>query len=242
MGTKEDMKVHFFRVLDLHKQVYFLCSFSFCIHDMMWPFTTIPFPPVSVSFLSYNHLLSKPGSCLSLPATPLQQVQPFQLLLDTKVHIVLIFYAHPFGQQPPSDTGTRTSSSNHLPDTSFLATCPRTFTLKESLVLLSGCFRIMKMIVTTRMAAIISTVFIRMFGSREVRIQIPTIRKPVNRHQRLLIFFVFLDTGKTQEQIISRQSGIWKLTNKTVTHKNPYHNRYAFPTIHPHTLHLWISF
>lgn len=57
--------------------------------------------------------------------------------------------------------------------------------------MLSGCFRIMKMIVTTRMAAIICTVFITMFGSREVRIQIPTIRKPVNRHQRLLIYIFF---------------------------------------------------
>lgn len=161
---------------------------------MIWYGSSQPSPFLQslVSSLSYNHLLSKAGSCPSLPAAPLQEVLPFQLLLDRKVHIMPKFYGHPFGQWPPLiQANTCTSSSNHLPGTSFLATCPRTFTLKESLVLLSGCFRIMKMIVTTRMAAIICTVFIRMLASKEVRIQIPTIRKPVNTHQRLLIFFFF---------------------------------------------------
>lgn len=82
------------------------------------------------------------------------------------------------------------SSASHLPEGSFQAAPPpRALTLKESLVLLSGCFHITKLMMRTSIAARIHTAFIRMLGSRAVRMQLPTIRKPVNRHQKLMVLF-----------------------------------------------------
>lgn len=70
----------------------------------MWSFTTVPSPPVSVFPILYPSAF-KSRVLPSLPATPLQQVPPFQLLLDRKTDIMPLFYARPFGQCPPSDTG-----------------------------------------------------------------------------------------------------------------------------------------
>lgn len=47
------------------------------------------------------------------------------------------------------------------------------------------------------MAAIIHTAFIRMLGSRAVKIQLPTMRKPVNKQKSLLI--LFLGTGEKNQ-------------------------------------------
>lgn len=63
--------------------------------------------------------------------------------------------------------------------------------------MLSGCFHIMKLTTRTRMAAIIHTAFIRMLGSRAVKIQLPTMRKPVNKQKSLLI--LFLGTGEKNQ-------------------------------------------
>lgn len=57
----------------------------------------------------------------------------------------------------------------------------------------------MKLIMRTRIAAIIHTAFISVLGLRVVKTQLPTIRKPVNRHQKLtnaLFFIFFLARGK----------------------------------------------
>lgn len=103
------------------------------------------------------------------------------------------------------------ASSSHLQKSSFLTSPPGTLTLKESLVLLSGCFHTMKLIMRTRIAAIIHTAFISVLGSRAVKTQLPTIRKPVNRHQKLTNALFFLARGK-------------KKNKKTPNHKQAMQN------------------
>lgn len=162
-------------------------------------------------------------------ATLAGELKPSALLavLLGEVHIMYSLHVHLAKYSP-----TCTSSFNHLPHSSFLATSPRTLTLKESLVLLSGCFHIMKLTKRTRMAAIIHTAFIRTLGSRAVRIQLPTIRKPVKRHKSLLT--LFLGTGKKAKKPKPQASKAESESsaNKTAIHEKTNGKRYALPSLH----------
>jgi len=143
-------------------------------------------------------MTSSPNSLLQLSANSFSPTfyaefaYSHGVLLDTPSRLHSLW---PFGQVPLHLIDADSiciSSSNHL-QKSFLTSPPGTLTLKESLVLLSGCFHTMKLIMRTRIAAIIHTAFISVLGLRVVKTQLPTIRKPVNRHQRLTnaLFFIF---------------------------------------------------